>query len=643
MDSLILFKKMKNRSRHSNIVDMNNKLNYELAKQYYSLVPRVSLSSYGLMFVIIYFFWNKIPSNLLIAWGVVVFLMAFALLVVMRMFVRHGSAKSAEFWLNLGAGVGVLHDAPLGLIVPMGFMVDDSLYHILTLFMIAGMSAGAIITRGVVFKIYVIAVVVLLTPTIITLVIQNTVIAEAMLVLTVIYVIFMLSVARNYSSTIRNNFLLWLDNEKLVSRLTQSHSAVEDANRELIREIERRKRIEGELVEAKERSEKASEAKNQFLANVSHELRTPLNGIIGFSDLLHDETLEVKEAGYVEQIGKSAKTLLHIVNDILDITAIEAGHLAFYEESFSLRDEMNDVITVLRPMAERKNLAIELSVDEDVDDYLYGDANRVRQIISNLITNAVKYTEKGNIDIHVSYPGEMDDKVMVRFEIKDTGIGISEEAQATIFDNFTRVEGFEVRHNEGVGLGLAIVKNLLQRMAGTISVSSKPGAGSCFTCEIPFARSTKTPQSVERDVTTGVNPVKWGDLSVLVVDDNEVNRMVLGAFLKKSDISFKEVDNGYSAMEIIRSGGIDVVLMDIQMPDISGIEVVRKLREEQIELPVLVAVTAHAFPEQRQAILDAGFSDFLIKPISEAELLKTMARAYFGGCEDKTREISSVQ
>lgn len=615
--------------------DMNRKLNFELAKQIYKLAPRVGTSSYALVAVIAYVFWDLLSPPLLWSWIILTTLVTTVFLYAIYLFNRHASEKTADYWIKVYAWMVVIHDIPLGLIGPMGFMVDNNLYQVLTLFMLAGMSAGAIVTRGVVFRIYVIAVVTLLLPTIIVLALETTDIAIGMLVLTIIFFFFLLSVAKNYSATITNNFLLWLDNEKLVGQLTQSHIEVEETNRVLTREIEHRKKIESELVDAKERSERASEAKNQFLANVSHELRTPLNGIIGFSDLLNSEYLEEKPKRFANQIGRSAQSLLRIVNDILDITAIEAGHITFYEAPFALRNEIEDVVNILRPMAARKDLTLECKVDDEVENGLYGDANRLRQIISNLVSNAVKYTKSGGVTVNVSRQGEHDDQVVVRFEVRDTGVGIAEEALNSIFENFTRIEGFETRHNEGVGLGLAIVKSLVQRMDGVIKVESVVGKGSCFCVEIPFVRTIEVPKSQESSIQSTLTPEQYAELRVLVVDDNDVNRMVLGAFLKKSEIPFEEVDNGHDAMARIREGGFDVVLMDIQMPEISGIEVVLRLQEEKILLPVLIAVTAHAFPEQRQAILDAGFADFLIKPISESSLLKTLTKAYLGGYAEK--------
>ncbi len=619
---------------------MNGTLNRELANEYYRLAPMGTASVYGLLAVVLYFYWGELPHSILLPWAAVIFVTSTFFLIAIRLYKRHGTENNAGKWLNVYMFVVAAHDVPWGLIGPMSFMIDNEVYRMLTLFMLAGMTAGGIITRGVMFRIYVVSITALLTPIVITLAVQDTSITDAMLALVVIFIFFMLAVAKSYSATVKRNIQLWLDNAKLIDQLTESSHEVEKANRELTAEIEHRKKFEKELVAAKERSERASEAKNQFLANVSHELRTPLNGIIGFSELLQGELLDKKQAQYAAQIGKSGQSLLRIVNDILDITAIEAGHPALYKGNFFLRDELNDVVDILRHAAEHKSLELKLAVDEDVEDGLYGDANRLRQIIGNLINNAVKYTEEGRIEVRVSRQGERDERIVVRFDVDDTGIGVAEEALDSIFDRFTRVEGFNARKSEGVGLGLAIVKSLVQRMDGTITVRSRPGEGSSFCLEIPFAKSVGESKKTEKLEAVKLTPAQWQGFKVLIVDDNEVNRTVLAAFLAKAGISYSQADSGRRALESIRNGDFDLVLMDIQMPDMSGTEVAVRLREEQAELPVLIAVTAHAFPEQRQVILESGFDDFLIKPVSEADLLKTLTRASMNGYEQVRKKAS---
>lgn len=607
---------------------MNNKLSLELAREYYKLAPTASASFYALIVVTLYFFWGKLPTTILLGWVGVNFIAATSFIVAAWQFKRYGTPSNANDWLRIYAYLVLFQDAPWGLIGPMSFMTDNDIYRMLTLFMLGGMAAGAIPTRALVFKTYLITLFSLLTPIIITLALQGTTVADGMLALVLIYLVFMIFVAKSYSASINRNIQLWLDNEKLVEQLRNSHAEVEQSNRILTSEISQRKKIEVELIKAKERAEQANEAKNQFLANVSHELRTPLNGIMGFTNLLQDEKLEQRHKHYVSQIGRAAQALLRNVNDILDITAIEAGQVSIFEEPFSLRTEMDDVVTLLRPMAEGKKLTLQMHVDEDVEDTLSGDAYRLRQIVGNLLSNAVKYTEAGCVDLRISRQGVREGKVVLRFDVEDTGIGIATDALQMVFENFIRLENFETRRTEGAGLGLAIVKNLVQKMNGKITIQSTPGDGSCFSFELAFKQSEGMLINTRQKQMPGLRPDQWQALNVLVVDDNEINRMVLTAFLSKAGIPFSEAINGHEAIERIRLGDFDVVLLDIQMPDISGIEVAKRLHAELAPTPVLIAVTAHAFPAQRQAILDAGFSDMLIKPIVIADLMKALTQAY---------------
>lgn len=601
---------------------MNRKLDKELSTLLYRQAPIVSFSLLALLGVVLYFFWGKLPHGALLTWAGVNLVFALLLLLAAWQFTKHGNEQNSRGWINGYTALVLCQDVAWGMIGPLSFLLENHTYHLLTLFMLAGMSAGALTTRGVVFRAYAASAIALLTPTMIALLLQDNAVYEGMLALTVIYLLFMLSVARSYSGNIRKNILLWLDNEKLVRELRHSSTEVADANKVLMREIEQRKRVEEQLVEAKERAEQASAAKNQFLASVSHELRTPLNGIIGFASILEKEPLNTAQQGYVGQIGKSAHNLLRIVNDILDITSIEAGHMRLYEAPFSLRTEIGELMAILAPVARRRELRLESSIDPDVCDWLQGDASRLRQIVSNLLSNALKYTEEGEVRLHISQSTGADGEDVLHFEVRDTGIGIPEEAIATLFDNFTRAEGFELRHSDGVGLGLAIVKNLVQRMQGRISVSSEPGKGSCFRFELPLVPAARAPQQKPPQVLQHEGRLQR--LQVLVVDDNKINRMVLAAFLKHHGITCSEAASGAEALQRIRQQAFDVVLLDIQMPDISGLDVAQALHGEQRERPLLVAVTAHAFPEQRQEILEAGFSDLLIKPVAEDELLRVL-------------------
>ncbi|MCG8097736.1 MAG: ATP-binding protein, partial [Candidatus Thiodiazotropha taylori] len=466
--------------------------------------------------------------------------------------------------------------------------------------------------------------------------------AETVLILILIYMVFMLWVAKSYSRNVKHNIQLWLDNEKLLGEVRDSHAEIAKKNLELTHEIEQGKKIESQLIEAKERSERASEAKNQFLANVSHELRTPLNGIMGFTELLQEEHLEQKHDQYVSQIGKAAKSLLHIVNDILDITSIESGQISLNEESFTLRTEMEEVLAIMGPIAERKKLLLKLCIDKRLQNRLYGDANRLRQIVSNLLSNAIKYTESGYVSLTIKLLNSNGKKVLLRFEVEDSGIGIAEAELSTIFDNFTRVENFETRKTEGAGLGLAIVKSLVEKMDGVLDVSSRLNEGSCFSLELPLRVCNKDDLCSQPPRAATVTQQQRQNFHVLVVDDNEINRMLLCAFLSKLGNPYAVASNGYEALAQIRNNRFDVVLMDIQMPDISGMDVASRLRAESRAIPILIATTAHAFPEQHQTILDAGFSDLLTKPVGMEELERTLTHAFSGGYTENNRVANTM-
>ena len=616
---------------------MNNKLNLELAKESYKLATKASIGSFATFAAITYFFWGLVSTPLLLTWVCINVICSASVFFVARLFENRVNLNNADRWLGIYSILVLVSGVPWGFLGPLGFMIEDENYHMLTLFILGGVTAGGIITRAQIFRNYVLTLFALLTPTLITLLMQGTALAESVLILILIYMMFMLWVAKSYSRNVRRNIQLWLDNEKLLGEVRDSHAEIAKKNLELTHEIEQGKEIESQLIEAKERSERTSEAKNQFLANVSHELRTPLNGIMGFTELLQEEHLDQKHNHYVSQIGKAAKSLLHIVNDILDITSIESGQISLNEEPFSLHTEMEEILAIMRPIAERKNLALKLCIDHQLQKRLYGDANRLRQIVSNLISNAIKYTESGYVSLNIKLLKSGSKRVWLRFEVEDTGIGIAEDGLSTIFDNFTRVENFETRKTEGAGLGLAIVKSLVLKMNGELDVSSRLNEGSCFSLELPLKVCAKDDFCLQPPRTACITEQQRQNFHVLVVDDNEINRMLLCAFLAKLGNPYAVASNGYEALAQIRNNRFDVVLMDIQMPDISGMDVASRLRAESTTIPILIATTAHAFPEQHQTILDAGFSDLLTKPVGMEELEKTLTHAYSGGYTENRR------
>jgi signal transduction histidine kinase/CheY-like chemotaxis protein len=594
---------------------MDRKLEFELAKGYYKLAIKSSLAFYLLILLICFVFWGYISSTILLLWAGVNFVTATLFLAASYLFNRHATEETAHQWLKRYTFLVIVHDIPWGLIGPLSYMVEIEVYQLLALFLLGGITAGGIIARAAIFKNYFISIFSLLLPILILLAWRHS--EEYSLILlsaVVIYIAFMLSTARDYSQTIIRNIQLWLENEKLVGELKSSHAVIQ---------------------EAKERAEQASHAKSQFLATISHELRTPLNGIVGFTDLLLRESLEEKYRYSVVQIEKASNSLLNIIKDILDIAAIEQGHIHFYEESFSLRRELEDLMLLLEPMASKKGLSLTLKTDSEVEDILLGDVSRLRQILSNLLSNGIKYTETGSVELSVSVSETLESSLVLYFEVRDTGVGIPKDALTTIFANFTRLEGFVTRRNEGTGLGLAIVKNLLNRLGGTLKVDSEVGQGSCFAFTLNFQYGNEFEANKKYQSKRHQKIEQLTGLKVLIVDDNEINRMLLSAFLNKMDVTHDQVSNGVEALQQINDEPYHAVLLDIQMPDISGLEVAQTVMKESLTPPVLIAVSAHAYTEQRNSILDAGFSDYVTKPVMLDELSKVLSRVYEDNANNK--------
>jgi signal transduction histidine kinase len=497
----------------------------------------------------------------------------------------------------------------------MGTLITDEIYQFLILFLLAGTVAGAIATRGILFKVYFLAISSLLLPIIITLTFTTDyALSGALLGLTLVFYAFMLSVGKNYSDTIGTNIHLWLNLE---------------------REVEAHKQTEKELLQAKQRAEIANETKNQFLASISHELRTPLNGIIGFSSALRKSHLDGPQMSYAEHIGSCSRTLLNMVNDVLEITTIEAGHLELHPHPFNLSHEMNEVVALAQRLAEDKGLHFEYHIAADLlPSQLIGDMHRAKQVINNLISNAIKYTDRGHVKLEVSCLSVDQERALIHFVVEDSGIGIPAAAHATLFDSFTQASSFDHRRHDGVGLGLFIVSNLLQQMHGEINFESIEDKGSRFKVQLPFAvmkTGNHTFAQTAPDNRAGEIPytLPLGELNrlrVLIVDDNDINRLVLRTFLDPYNIPYKEAANGEEALALLNNNVFDLVLLDIHMPDMSGFDVRAAYCRTSREPPHFVAVTAHAFKEEIKKILNAGFDDCLIKPIAEDQLIGMMKR-----------------
>lgn len=385
-------------------------------------------------------------------------------------------------------------------------------------------------------------------------------------------------------------------------------------------------------VKEKEVAEQSARLKQQFIANMSHEIRTPMNAIVGMTRLLMEKNPRPDQVKYLDAITRSADNLLVIINDILDFSKIEAGKITIERIDFSLKSVLKNVVTLLRFKAEEKGIAIRFDVESDVPDSLVGDPTRLNQVLMNLAGNAVKFTEQGSVQILVRESDRQPHFVRLAFDVKDTGIGIPQDFVNRIFESFTQAGTDVARKYGGTGLGLTISRQLVELMEGTISVQSKLGEGTTFTFVLPFPLGDE--QKINRGEEFHLQPVDVDLLNrsiILLVDDNEFNTIVAVDTLKAIAPRMQVVvaSSGYQAMELLREHGADLVLMDIQMPQLSGTETTKLIREtfpdELRKLPIL-AMTANVMQQDIEQYLAAGMNDHIPKPFQKEELVRKILK-----------------
>jgi len=407
----------------------------------------------------------------------------------------------------------------------------------------------------------------------------------------------------------------------------------------ILRDSTERHRVEAALQEAVRSAKKAARIKSDFLANMSHEIRTPLNGVVGMAELLQETKLDPDQSRFVETIVSSGDVLLALINDILDLSKIEAGMIELELANFDIRSLIGEITDLLGVRIGSRDLMLSHDLDPAICEFVQGDSIRLRQILTNLAGNAIKFTERGEVAIRGVLVSETADSVEVRFEVRDTGIGIALEDQHRLFDAFTQQDTSTTRRFGGTGLGLSISKNLVKLMGGEIGVESVLGEGATFWFTVLLGKVRPGTQTVDGSDSTVAEPSvaadsaterKCSNARVLLVEDNAVNCLVGVNMLKKLGVDVETAENGREAVDKIAGQERDfaLILMDWQMPEMNGLEATRKIRASEAgdrNIPI-IALTANALRGDREECFEAGMSDYLTKPLKMSALRDVLER-----------------
>jgi signal transduction histidine kinase/CheY-like chemotaxis protein len=374
------------------------------------------------------------------------------------------------------------------------------------------------------------------------------------------------------------------------------------------------------LGKEKERADKSAVVKEQFLANMSHEIRTPINAVVGFAGLLQKTKLDTDQKQFVNLIQNSGENLLSVVNDILDISKIEAGMMRITKNPFSINEVCTSLELMFQHKVNEKKLRFIFDYDNSIPNTLIGDAERLNQVLINLLNNAIKFTEKGSVKLAVQMLQKTTTEVKIQFVVKDTGIGISKEKLATVFERFEQAENNTARQYGGTGLGLAIVEKIVDMQGGEISADSNVGEGSLFKVVLSYEYIAEQEKGLQNTLTPkNVNDKKvFNSNKILVAEDNKTNQTLLKFMLQQWNLSYDLAENGKEVLEMLQDKKYDLILMDIQMPLMDGYEAATRVRKNlSIAIPI-IAMTAHVMPTEKQKCIDAGMNDYISKPIDEA-------------------------
>ena len=424
----------------------------------------------------------------------------------------------------------------------------------------------------------------------------------------------------------------------------ESIKYTENLEKEVKERTQQLNELVAELKKMKNKAERASAAKSEFLANMSHEIRTPMNGVIGMNNLLQETELTEKQHELSDMIHQSAESLLRIINDILDFSKIEAGKMQMEQIPFNLHDTVKSATEIIGFSAKEKDLTLNVELDDHLPETLVGDPTRIRQVLLNFGSNAVKFTSSGSVTYNIDLVRQNGNNVVVKFSVTDTGIGIPEKKQQQLFNAFSQADSSTTRKYGGTGLGLAICQKLANLMDGDIGVESTVDEGSTFWFTAHLKNSdqkidsSEKKQPIDQDFT---KRVRAEQLTVLVAEDDQINQQVARRLLEKEGFEVVIVENGLETLEEIKQNSYDLLLMDVNMPEMDGLEATAKIRELEQgsgdHLPI-IALTAGAMDGDRELCLEAGMDDYISKPIQKNALEKNLQRwAFQRGRHSKTQ------
>lgn len=419
------------------------------------------------------------------------------------------------------------------------------------------------------------------------------------------------------------------DNLKIMRELAESESATKALANDLESSNKQLRALTEELKEARDAAEDAARVKSAFLANISHELRTPLNGILGYAQILRHGSQQIspeKQESGLKVIEQSGRHLLNLINEVLELSKIEAGKIEFDEDSFAPKEVFEEVNNLIRVQTDKKKLEFQTEITGQHADYLRGDAKRLRQVLLNLLSNATKFTESGSI--HLSVDGRLEEaagQASLAIRVKDTGVGISDDQLTKIFQPFEQLS-YARRNQEGTGLGLTISRNIVQLMGGDLTVSSELGEGSCFEFEICLPIADAPGDEGVKSLAQKVTGYDGPRLRILIVDDVAPNRQLLIDILGPLGFELEQASDGRAALSAAESFKPNLILTDIVMPELSGVEVAQTLRESQGEAELKIIAVSASITEDPKTLISEGFDDYLRKPIEIGILLATLEK-----------------